>query len=597
MAIKIQLRRGTASEWTSANPVLMEGEMGVETDTLKVKLGDGSSTWTSLAYFTQGVKGDTGATGATGPTGATGAKGDVGEAGPANTLTVGTVTTGAAGSSATVTITGDAPNQTISFSIPQGLQGIQGIQGVKGDKGDGLPAGGSTGQVVVKTVSGTDWADPSLHFLSDVAITSPSNGQALTYDSATSSWKNATPANNLSELGDVTVTSPADKQVLQYESSSGKWKNKQATGGVSVSDTTPASPIDGDALFYSEDGTLFVRYNDGTSTQWVQPSAPLQAQVEQRYYSPNYIINGGFDIWQRGTSFSNPGSNTYVADRFRINHSGSGATRTVSRQTFTPGDSSNTDCLYFLRYALTAAGTGNTGNYIDQFIENVQTLAGRTVTISFYAKAASAVSVDTGFLQIFGSGGSSTVYSTTKTHAVGTSWTRFSHTVTVPSIAGKTVGSDSSLGMRFTLPAGVTFTLDLFGVQVEEGSTATAFRRNANSLQGELAACQRYYWRNTAGNYTAFGSGFSKGATTSSVYVAYPVAMRAVPSSVDFGNLIIGDAQSYDLPVTGINQTLYIGASSSRLEITHVGSATTSKPCFLMPSSGTTGYLGFSAEL
>lgn len=50
MAVRIQFRRGTASEWTSANPTLAAGELGYETDTTKFKLGDGSTAWTSLGY-------------------------------------------------------------------------------------------------------------------------------------------------------------------------------------------------------------------------------------------------------------------------------------------------------------------------------------------------------------------------------------------------------------------------------------------------------------------------------------------------------------------------------------------------------------------
>lgn len=50
MATQIKLRRGTASEWTSANPTLAAGEAGVETDTRKIKVGDGSTSWTSLNY-------------------------------------------------------------------------------------------------------------------------------------------------------------------------------------------------------------------------------------------------------------------------------------------------------------------------------------------------------------------------------------------------------------------------------------------------------------------------------------------------------------------------------------------------------------------
>lgn len=48
----IQHRRGTAAQWTSANPTLAVGEIGVETDTLKFKIGDGAAAWASLEYST-----------------------------------------------------------------------------------------------------------------------------------------------------------------------------------------------------------------------------------------------------------------------------------------------------------------------------------------------------------------------------------------------------------------------------------------------------------------------------------------------------------------------------------------------------------------
>ena len=300
MAVQIQQRRGTASQWTTSNPVLAEGEMGVETDTLKVKIGNGTTAWTSLPYFTQGAVGATGATGPQGPTGATGATGPTGPAGPANNLTVSGVTTGTAGSSANVVVSGTSPNQSLAFTIPKGDKGDAATVAVgtvtaltagsaptvanSGTSGAavfnfgipnavGVPTGGSTGQVLSKTSTATAWSDPSLDFLSDVAITSPSNGQSLVYESATSTWKNATPATTLDGLSDVTVSSPADKQVLQYEASTSQWKNKVASGGVTVSATAPSSPIAGDAWFDSNDGLLYVYFNDGNSSQWVEVKA------------------------------------------------------------------------------------------------------------------------------------------------------------------------------------------------------------------------------------------------------------------------------------------------------------------------------------
>jgi transcription elongation factor len=50
MATKIQLRRGTAAQWTSANPTLASGELGLETDTSMFKVGDGTTAWNSQAY-------------------------------------------------------------------------------------------------------------------------------------------------------------------------------------------------------------------------------------------------------------------------------------------------------------------------------------------------------------------------------------------------------------------------------------------------------------------------------------------------------------------------------------------------------------------
>jgi hypothetical protein len=68
MAVKVQFRRGTAAEWSAANPVLAQGEAGYEYDTGKFKIGNGTLAWSSLSY-SSGTTGPTGAQGVTGPTG------------------------------------------------------------------------------------------------------------------------------------------------------------------------------------------------------------------------------------------------------------------------------------------------------------------------------------------------------------------------------------------------------------------------------------------------------------------------------------------------------------------------------------------------
>jgi len=148
MAVQIQLRRGTAAQWTAANPILAQGELAVETDTNKFKIGngktDGTGNWNSLPYFTQGTTGAQGPTGpqgtqgiqgVTGPTGAIGPTGATGPTGAAATVAVGTTTTGAPGAVAAVTNSGTSYAATLNFTVPQGPTGPVGPTGPIGTGG------------------------------------------------------------------------------------------------------------------------------------------------------------------------------------------------------------------------------------------------------------------------------------------------------------------------------------------------------------------------------------------------------------------------------------------------------------------------------
>jgi hypothetical protein len=225
----------------------------------------------------------------------------------------------------------------------------------------------------------------------------------------------------------------------------------------------------------------------------------------------NAIINGDFRIWQRGTSFSNPATGSFAADRWSVVWDGSGATRTVSQQAFTPGGApvAGYEGAFFYRFAQSVAGSGGTYNLFQNRMEDVRTYAGQTVTISFWAKAASSMSlVRLNLEQDFGAGGSpsgavSTDLANTN-FSITTSWQRFTYTTTVPSISGKTIGTTHSgyMGLRFWLPVNSTFTLDVWGVQVELGSVATPFETATGTIQGELAACQRYFEKSIAQSLT-----------------------------------------------------------------------------------------------
>jgi hypothetical protein len=245
----------------------------------------------------------------------------------------------------------------------------------------------------------------------------------------------------------------------------------------------------------------------------------------------NAIINGNFDIWQRGTSFGNIGSGSYSADRWQAAWGGgSGSARTISRELFTlgqtdvPGEPS-----YFLRWNQTAGGTSNTFNALLHRIESVRTFAGQTITLSFYAKASNSLTLaHVRADQFYGStGGSSTVVTTfAQNVSVGTSWQKYAFTVPLPAISG-TIGSagNDQVAIDFALPLNTTFTFDIAQVQVEAGPVATPFERRP--IGAELALCKRYY--QLGGKYQRLQpvSGFNAPAE---VTVYFSPEMRATPS-------------------------------------------------------------------
>lgn len=319
----------------------------------------------------------------------------------------------------------------------------------------------------------------------------------------------------------------------------------------------------------------------------------------------NKIINGDFGIWQRGTSFAPPALDSFVCDRFRTYMEGSGTTRAVTRQTFTPGTApvAGYEGQYFLRYAQTvgpSAGIGN--NLLMQNIEDVRTFANQTVTFSFWAKAAATTVLPQVYAyQYFGTGGSpsgnvQTVFASNV--SVGTSWTRYSYTAVIPSISGKTIGTNNdgyiSFRTQHPLGSGDTFTIDYWGWQAEIGNTATAFQTATGTIQGESAACERYYQRftNNQGN-SLYGSGFASSSTAGFAMIKLNQSMRTVPSFSASGNFIADDGNS-NLTVTTFAQQAN-GSSVQSLKLTYAGTGMTAFRPNTIQSNG--GFFEFSAEL
>jgi len=312
----------------------------------------------------------------------------------------------------------------------------------------------------------------------------------------------------------------------------------------------------------------------------------------------NKIINGDFGVWQRGTSFTNT-NYFYTADRW-ITYGYATNSTTVTRQSFTVGSApvAGYESQYFLRI-----NSSNSQTWIAQRIEDVRTLANQTVTISFWAKASTGTPVlGVRWYQDFGSGGSTGVATDSSNITLSTSWTRYSRTITVPSISGKTLGTSNFIEMTL-FSTTINFDLDIWGVQVEAGSVATPFTTATGTIQGELAACQRYYVRmgansgGTAETYSNYGSGYSVDASNITAFTALPVQMRVRPTAIEYANLAIQDFAAAVIAVSAL--TLNTSQSSFTVGTVNgtVSGSTAARGCKLLNNNNNAGYLAFSAEL
>jgi hypothetical protein len=325
----------------------------------------------------------------------------------------------------------------------------------------------------------------------------------------------------------------------------------------------------------------------------------------------NKIINGDFRINQRNFT-SNTATGTFNFDRFKqVN---SGGTTTLTPQTFTVGTApvSGYEAINFLQI-LTASQSGvNDYAGFNQPIEDVRAFAGQTVTLSFWAKASTGTpTIGVTMYQDFGTGGSSGVATSPATQTITTSWARYSFTVAVPSISGKTIGTGSNLAPHIFTSVGTgisasgfpavgiqNITAQFWGVQVEAGSVATPFTTATGTLQGELALCQRYYYRkNSEVNGGIWGMGQCYTTTQATVYSAHPVTMRAIPSIAHNGSAIAlanGNRINTSVFVNSASTTASFGADITVGSASLVaGNATT----FQGASNLTTYYIEANAEL
>jgi hypothetical protein len=329
----------------------------------------------------------------------------------------------------------------------------------------------------------------------------------------------------------------------------------------------------------------------------------------------NKIINGDFTINQR--AFTSTTTNaTFGLDRWRIDLSD--GTVTYSAQTFTPGAAPVTgyEATNFARVVTTGQTAASALAFLNQRIEDVRTFANQTITISFWAKAATGtpkISIEAG--QVFGAGGSANVNTYAGEATLSTSWARYSVTVLVPSISGQTIGSGSSLQIRFWVSAGTDFnsrtnslgiqsnTFDIWGVQAEAGNQMTPFQTaSGGSPQAELAMCQRYYYRATLDAIGArLGSGYVNSTVELNLTVPFPVLMRTKPTALEQN----GTATDYQVLTTGntitnCNAVPVISTSTQAMQgvvSLAVASGIVAGQAGTMRVATAGAYLGWSAEL
>jgi len=285
----------------------------------------------------------------------------------------------------------------------------------------------------------------------------------------------------------------------------------------------------------------------------------------------NLIINGAMQVWQRGTSATGvgSGSGTYeTADRWKFILDTATTVDSYQRaftlgQTDVPGEPE-----FYLESDVTASTGSGTYYILAQHIEDVRSLAGQTATLSFWAKSSvGGNKVGIELNQSFG-GGSTRVTSVARDSVtLSTSWQKFSVTVDIASISGKTIGTTSASYLELYLwcSAGTDFDFrssetgvqtgqfDFALIQLELGETATPFEHR--SYGEELALCQRYYVQ-TPSN-TAQKRMFNDGGSTKALCVSgdFPVTMRATPSMTVYGD--IADTSQITLGAQGIAATTY----------------------------------------
>ena len=346
----------------------------------------------------------------------------------------------------------------------------------------------------------------------------------------------------------------------------------------------------------SDGQTLVANSAATTGLQWQTP-------VQQ-----NPVLNSAFQVWQRGTSVSIAAATSlaYSADRW-VTTTGANQAITISRQA--TSDTTNLPNIqYALRFQRNSGQTGTTVMNFGQPFETINSIpfAGKTVTLSFYARAGAnysaassalgaSVTTGTGTDQNWLTSYTGATYPVGGTPTLTTTWQRFSYTGTIAATA-----TELTPYFYFT-PVGTAGTNDYYevtGVQLEVGSVATPFHTFSTTLQGELQACQRYYFRDVVvqTNTAGFAVGYMDSATNFRFVLPMPVTMRGAPSLAFSAAADLRAAAAASSYIASA-YTLYGVTSNGVYAGITISGATAGQGGTLNASTTTAAYIELSAEL
>ena len=373
-------------------------------------------------------------------------------------------------------------------------------------------------------------------------------------------------------------------------------------------DAAITSPQEGQIAYLKSDDAIY-KY---TGASWTNIDTSAAAAVNK-----NYLINGGFAISQRGTSFTagNNNDDAYTLDRWYILSDTNDVIDVTQDTTTIPTNG---------QFAIALdVETVNKKFGIATIIENkdIIGLIGNTVTFSFKAKVSATTKLDNVKAAIVAwSGTADTVtsdiisawnvegtnptlianatYENSPTNLnVTTSYATYSISAAVDTASTKNLilfvwsdVTDTTLGDF----------LYISEAKLELGSSATAFVYAGGTLADELDSCQRYYVRfndpsNTRGN---IGNAIRYSGTNGLALVYMPTTMRIAPTALEFASLEVTDVEASNIAITAITlASTYATNKTLGIDFTVASGLVANRPYFLRQANTTAGFLGVIAEL